>query len=217
VTLIAVGPLTNLALVLDHDPEIAHLVRQVVVMGGAFGTDGVFGNVTPTGEANVLCDPESADRVFGAPWPVTIVGLDVTQRTIMTNDWLASLRDDAGEPGRFVWDVSRHYAQFHEDSAALDGIHVHDSSAVACLLAPHLYVTRSGPVRVLTDGIATGLTLQKPATMPVSTPAWDARPDCAVCVGVDAAGVRALYRRTFLDAVQASGRERREPRDEPGP
>ncbi|HYS65310.1 MAG TPA: nucleoside hydrolase [Paraburkholderia sp.] len=193
VTLIAVGPLTNLALALADDPRIASLVKQVVIMGGAFGTDGVLGNVTPAAEANILGDPDAADIVFGAPWPVAIVGLDVTQRTIMSRDYLASLRDRGGAAGQFVWDVSRHYERFHEQSARLAGIYVHDSSAVAYVLAPHLYTTRSGPVRVLTEGIAAGHTIQKPSTMPVPAPDWDSRPECKVCVGVDVAGMLALY------------------------
>lgn len=197
VTLVAVGPLTNLALALGEAPEIASLVKQVVVMGGAFGTDGVHGNVSPAAEANMLGDPDAADIVFGAAWPVAIVGLDVTQKTIMTTEYLAKLRDEAGDAGRFVWDVSRHYETFHQTSAGLAGIYVHDSSAVAYLLAPQLYTTRSGPVRVLTDGIAAGHTIQKPATFAAPAPDWDGRPACDVCVGVDAAQVLALYARTL--------------------
>jgi purine nucleosidase len=203
VTLIAVGPLTNLALALADDPQIAELVKQVVIMGGAFGTDGVLGNVTPAAEANILGDPDAADIVFGAPWPVAIVGLDVTQRTIMSHDYLASIRDRGGEAGRFVWDVSRHYEAFHEQSAHLEGIYVHDSSAVAYVLAPHLYTTRSGPVRVLTDGIAAGQTIQKPSTMPVPAPAWDGRPECSVCVAVDVPGMLALYEDTVCGTLPA--------------
>jgi purine nucleosidase len=201
VTLIAVGPLTNLALALADDPRIASLVKQVVIMGGAFGTDGVLGNVTPAAEANIAGDPDAADAVFGAPWPVAIVGLDVTQRTIMSEEYLASLRDRGGAAGQFVWDVSRHYQAFHELSAQLKGIYVHDSSAVAYVLAPHLYTTRSGPVRVLTDGIAAGQTIQKPSTMPVPAPAWDSRPASVVCVDVDVAGMLALYERTVCGTL----------------
>lgn len=201
VTLLAVGPLTNLALALADDPQIASLVKQVVIMGGAFGTDGVLGNVTPAAEANILGDPDAADSVLGAAWPVAIVGLDVTQRTIMSHEYLASLRDRGGAAGQFVWDVSRHYEGFHEQSAQLAGIYVHDSSAVAYVLAPHLYTTRSGPVRVLTDGIAAGQTIQKPSTMPVPAPAWDSRPDCKVCVEVDVPGMLALYERTICGTL----------------
>ncbi|MFM0642905.1 nucleoside hydrolase [Paraburkholderia bryophila] len=201
VTLVAVGPLTNLALALADDPHIATLVKQVVIMGGAFGTDGVLGNVTPAAEANILGDPDAADLVFGSAWPVTIVGLDVTQRTIMSHDYLASLRERGGAAGQFVWDVSRHYEAFHEESAQLAGIYVHDSSAVAYVLAPHLYTTRSGPVRVLTEGIAVGQTIQKPVTMPVPAPDWDSRPPCEVCVGVDVGGMLALYEKTILGTL----------------
>jgi purine nucleosidase len=201
VTLIAVGPLTNLARALEADPEVARLVKQVVIMGGAFGTTGVLGNVSPAAEANILCDPDAADSVLGAPWPVTLVGLDVTQNTIMSNEWLAALRDGAGDAGRFVWDISRHYAQFHQDSAALDGIYVHDSSAVAYVLAPHLYTVRQGPVRVLTSGIAIGQTIQKPTAMRVPAPDWDDRPAQSICIGVDAAGVLDLYKNTLFKAL----------------
>jgi inosine-uridine nucleoside N-ribohydrolase len=197
VELVAVGPLTNLALALEADPEIAPLVKQVVVMGGAFGTNGINGNVSPAAEANMLGDPHAADIVFGAAWPVAIVGLDVTERTIMTTAYLAKLRDDAGESGRFVWDVSRHYEAFHQSSAGLQGIYVHDSSAVAYLLAPQLYTTRRGPVRVLTEGIAAGHTLQKPIGFAAPAPHWDDRPSCEVCIGVDSAAMLALYASTL--------------------
>lgn len=200
VTLIAVGPLTNLALALEEAPDIAELVAQVVVMGGAFGTAGVLGNVSPAAEANALGDPDAADIVYGGTWRVTIVGLDVTQNTIMTNRWLESVRD-SGDAGRFVWDVSRHYAQFHFDSDGLEGIYVHDSSAVAYVLAPHLYTVREGPVRVLTSGMATGQTIQKPSTMKAPAPEWDNRPSQSVCVGVDAAGMLGLFKNTFFEAL----------------
>ena len=95
--------------------------------------------------------------------------------------------------------------RFTSKARNLQGIYVHDSSAVAYVLAPHLYTTRSGPVRVLTEGIAVGQTIQKPSTMPVPAPDWDSRPDCKVCVGVDVAGhagaLRAHHLRHALRVV----------------
>lgn len=197
VTLVAVGPMTNLARALDEDPAVALLAKQVIAMGGAFGIGGVTGNVTPAAEANMHADARAADRVFGAAWPLVIVGLDVTQRVIMSTDYLARLRDTGGEPGRFVWDVSRHYEVFHRASEKVAGIYVHDASAVAYLLAPQLFRTRSGSVRVLTEGIAAGHTIQKPEGMPAPAPDWDTRPSCTVCVGVDADALLELYRHTL--------------------
>lgn len=199
ITLLAVGPLTNLALALADDPGIAGLVKEVVIMGGAFGIGGVLGNVTPAAEANIHCDPHAADLVFAAPWKVSIIGLDVTHETVMTTAYLASIRDRGGEAGRFVWDISRHYERFHSESRQAPGIFAHDYSAAAYLVAPHLYETRGGPVRVVTEGIANGLTIQKPFGMQVEARDWEGRPSCEVCVGVDAPGVLDLFDRTLCD------------------
>lgn len=199
VTLLAVGPLTNLALALDDAPDLAPLVKQVIVMGGAFGVGGVTGNVTPTAEANMLADPDAANRVLGAAWPVTIVGLDVTESTVMSHAYLASLRERGGAAGRFVWDVSRCYEAFHRRSAGLRGIYVHDASAFAYLLAPRLYTTRSAPVRVVTEGLDTGRTIQ--AVLPARAPQWAGRPPCTVCIGVDAPRVLELYERTLCGTL----------------
>ncbi len=87
----AVGPLTNLALALEADPEIVNLVKEVVIMGGAFGENDHRGNVTPFAEANIHDDPHAADKVFTASWPVVIIGLDVTEESF-TGQYLDDLR-----------------------------------------------------------------------------------------------------------------------------
>ncbi|MDR5838506.1 nucleoside hydrolase [Caballeronia sp. LZ034LL] len=203
ITLLAVGPLTNLALALQLDPGIATRVREVVVMGGAFGINGALGNVTPAAEANMHGDPDAADIVFGAPWKVSIVGLDVTHETVMTTAFLAALRDSAGDAGRFVWDVSRFYERFHVQEGVAGGIYAHDYSAAAFVVAREHYVTRPGPVRVLTEGIAAGLTVQKPASMHAPAPEWDARPACDACIGVDADAVLELFAATLSSQARA--------------
>src|SRR3989442_14843910 len=87
-TLIALGPLTNLALAVSVDPRLPRRVREVIVMGGAVATRG---NATPVAEANINNDPEAARIVFHAGWPVTLVGLDVTHKVTMTPAYLQRL------------------------------------------------------------------------------------------------------------------------------
>ncbi|MEW6340924.1 MAG: nucleoside hydrolase [Paraburkholderia sp.] len=198
INLVAVGPLTNLALALQEDPEIQHLVKQVIIMGGAFGINGVLGNVSPCAEANISADPDAADQVFAAAWKVTAVGLDVTQKAVMSTAYLDRLRQHGGENGQFIWDVSRHYEHFHIASSGVHGIYVHDSSAVAYLVAPELYRIRRGTVRVVVEGLAIGQTIQKPAAMGVPAPDWDTVPQQDVCVDVDVEGFLQLYYETIV-------------------
>ena len=198
VTLLAVGPLTNLALALAEDEAITGLVRQVVVMGGAFGTHGHGGNVSPVAEANIFSDPQAADAVFTAPWPVTLVGLDVTHEVLMDHAAFERLRDEGGDEGAFIWDCSRHYVDFYGRAVGVNGCFVHDASAVALALAPHLFTTRAGPVRVVAQGLAQGQTIQSVGSRHWSQgQAWHGVPDQQVCTAVDGAGVLELYLRTL--------------------
>ncbi|WP_043597077.1 nucleoside hydrolase [Aeromonas diversa] len=198
ITLVAIGPLTNLALALEHAPEITGLVRQVVVMGGAFGVNGHRGNVTPYAEANIHDDPEAADRVFTADWPLVIIGLDVTQQSVFSGAYLDALRDDAGEPGRFIWDVSRFYLRFYSSRIGMDGCHVHDPSAIAYVIEPGLFTLREGPVRVVTQGPAIGHTLQKFDGRRHPHDEWADYRAQRVGVAVDDAALLALYRDTLI-------------------
>ncbi len=186
VTLVAVGRMTNLANALKEDPEIVSLVKEVVVMGGAFD---INGNVTPAAEANIHGDPEAADMVFTASWPVVIVGLDVTTKTVMTRQQLADIRDAAGSSrARLLFDLSQFYIKFYE-SRVPDGMVVHDSCACVYVVAPELFTTRSGSVRVVCGGIADGATIQKPDTRGFGPSDWDNLPSQKVCVEIDSGAV----------------------------
>lgn len=196
-TLVAVGPLTNLALALQLDPDLPRRVARVVVMGGAFGVGGQGGNITPVAEANIYGDPHAADAVFAAPWPVTLVGLDVTHRVHMSTDYLRALGEQGGDDGRYLWDVTRFYEAFYVSRTG-GGIYSHDPSAVVCALDPAAFTLRAGPVRVATEGIAAGQTIQVPRGAQFPVPHWDALPEQQVCVAVDSARVLGQFRDAFV-------------------
>ncbi|NOJ11440.1 nucleoside hydrolase [Vibrio splendidus] len=202
ITLVAVGPLTNLALALEAAPDIVDLVKEVVVMGGAFGENGHRGNVTPFAEANIHDDPHAADKVFTASWPVVIIGLDVTEESFFTSQYLDELRDDAGEVGQFIWDISRYYLKFYSDKVGMDGCHVHDPSAIAYVIQPSLFTSRNGPVRVVTDGPAEGMTIQKADQRNYMNDEWGLFPAQQVGVQVDSDTLLSLYRETLINYSQ---------------
>ena len=164
IRLLAIGPLTNLALALRSDPSIAGKVREVVVMGGAFGGSGRGGNVTPFAEANIHNDPLAAAEVFAADWPVRIVGLDVTLDCVLTTDQAHRLACTAGPVGQLLWDISRDYEAMYREVDGLAGCALHDVAAAVCLLEPQLFtcdrtsveVVRVGPMRGRTQACAVG-------------------------------------------------------------
>jgi purine nucleosidase len=201
VTIIAVGRMTNLALALRLDPDFAPLVKSVVIMGGAFGFNGHSGNVTPVAEANIHGDPLAADEVFAANWKVTVIGLDVTQEALITNAYLAQLRDGAGANGQLIWDMTRLYAKFYNDVTGVDGVFGHDSLAVAYVIAPELFTTRSGPIRVVTEGLAEGQTIQQPDIRKFPPSPWSGLPSHDVCVACDTPAILDLYMKTIVDAA----------------
>jgi purine nucleosidase len=199
VTIIAVGRMTNLALAARLDPGVVPLVKAVSVMGGGFGRNGHGGNVTPVAEANIYGDPVGADIAFGAEWPLTIVPLDVTLESVMTDAYVAELARDAGADGQFLHDVSRFYARFYGSSGQVrDGFPVHDSSAVAYALHPEMFRTERGAVRVVPDGIAKGQTILRPDGYFDWAADWKDRPSVNVCVGVDAPAFLKFYRETIV-------------------
>ncbi|MDH4126216.1 MAG: nucleoside hydrolase [Gammaproteobacteria bacterium] len=204
ITIVAVGRLSNVANALKLCPELPQLLRELVVMGGAFGFNGHRGNVSPVAEANIAGDPEAADFVFRSGIPTTIVGLDVTAQTTMDDDFFELLKNKAGDAGQFIFDISRHYLDFHEQHTGRHACAVHDSSAVAYLLAPELFTTRDAGVRVVSTGPAIGQTIWSDPEVSYQTGAWSELPRCRICTDVDSAGVLDLYRKTLLSAVDNS-------------
>tara|TARA_Y100000588_G_scaffold371225_1_gene442285 strand:- start:439 stop:1407 length:969 start_codon:yes stop_codon:yes gene_type:complete len=203
ITLVAVGPLTNLAVALEAAPDIVELVKEVVIMGGAFGENDHRGNVTPFAEANIHDDPHAADKVFTASWPVTVIGLDVTEESFFTAQYLDELRDDAGEVGQFIWDVSRYYLKFYSEKVGMEGCHVHDPSAIAYVIQPSLFECRSGAIRVVTDGPAEGMTIQKSDQRSYMNDEWSSFPAQKVGIKVNDEALLSLYRETLVRYSQS--------------
>jgi pyrimidine-specific ribonucleoside hydrolase len=137
VTLVPVGPLTNVALLLAHHPEAVAAIERMVIMGGAIAE----GNVTPAAEFNVYVDPEAAWRVFRSGVPVTMIGLDVTHKALMMPAHVERLRA-AGPVGRFVAELHDFFVEYHKRTYGTEGAPIHDAVAVA-------HVLRSGLVQTV--------------------------------------------------------------------
>jgi inosine-uridine nucleoside N-ribohydrolase len=154
-TLAAVGPLTNVALLLAVHPELAGQIERLVIMGGAVGA----GNTTPAAEFNIWADPEAAKRVFSLDLDLTMVGLDVTHRALLSAETAEGLRS-AGRAGAVVADLHAFYRRFHQQVYGHDSTPVHDALAVASLIRPELLRTEHLPVEIDTGyGPARGRTI----------------------------------------------------------
>jgi inosine-uridine nucleoside N-ribohydrolase len=143
VTLIPTGPLTNVALLLARWPEVAPRIERIVLMGGAIAE----GNVTPAAEFNIWADPEAAARVFASGLDVTMVGLDVTHKALLTPAHAEQLRA-AGRIGTFVAELHAFYARFHASIYDWDGAPVHDAVAVAHVIRGDLVRTERRNVEI---------------------------------------------------------------------
>jgi inosine-uridine nucleoside N-ribohydrolase len=143
VTVVPVGPLTNIALLLARYPETAGNVERIVLMGGAIAE----GNVTPAAEFNIYVDPEAAWRVFRSGLPVTMIGLDVTHKALLTDPRAERLRA-SGEVGRLVAELYDFFVEYHRRTYETEGAPIHDAVAVAQVLRPGIVETRRRHVDV---------------------------------------------------------------------
>jgi len=155
-TLVTLGPLTNLAIALSLRPQLTRQIANVVVMGGAFFTGG---NVTPHAEFNVYVDPDAAQQVFDAPWQaITAIGLDVTHRTVLSRAIWEAIPADARGAAALIRDISGR--TFTE--RAMSGFYLHDPLAVAVALDPSLVSGEPSGIDVVTHGEQRGKTSERP-------------------------------------------------------
>lgn len=197
IALIALGPLGNLAKALELDPTIAGLVDEVILMGG---TAIEPGNVTPVAEANIINDPHAADIVFTADWQVTMIGLDVTHKVMINNELLNKIRIADRQCGEFLYRATQFYFNFYQQTFGIDGCYIHDASTIVYAIAPDIFSTEPGLVRVATEGIAIGQTIVAKPGKQYAVAHWDNIPQTNVCVDVDSERLLALIATTFLNA-----------------
>jgi len=157
VILALIGPLTNIAMAYRLEPRIAPLVKEVVLMGGcAFA----LGNISATAEANIYHDPHAAEVVFAAPWKVTMIGLDVTTKIVMSPEYFTKLYEVGNPAVRLLEKIQPCYQAFHEEIYGMKGaIHTHDPAVIAYLLKPELFRCEEMPVYVVTEGLCLGKTI----------------------------------------------------------
>jgi inosine-uridine nucleoside N-ribohydrolase len=147
ITLVPVGPLTNIALALQKDPSIASLVKEVIIMGGSISG----GNVNAAAEANIYNDPEAAQIVFQAGWPLTMSGLEVGNKALLTQKHLDELGKTHGPVNDFIYQVAKYMVGL---SAQFDspGSPMYDPSAVAIAIDSTLVKVQEMHVDVETRG-----------------------------------------------------------------
>ena len=156
-TIIALGPLTNLAIVLLSAPHVTSRIERIVLMGGSVRWEG---NITPAAEYNIHEDPEAASIVFRSPVPTTMVGLNVTMRTIMRKEQCERLAASDDEVERLVGRLGLHIVRIYERFYRIPGFALHDPLAVGAAVDPSLVHTERRHVLVdLSPGPTAGQTL----------------------------------------------------------
>jgi inosine-uridine nucleoside N-ribohydrolase len=191
ITLVPLAPLTNIALAAMLEPRIVANVKQVVLMGGAAM---VSGNVSAVAEANIHNDPEAANIVFHAGWPVVMVGLDVTMKTQMSEEYLEALKRAGNPHTDFIYAITKHYIGRYK-SLGMSKMPVHDSSAIAYVIDPSLFTTRKAFVDV---------EYHSPFHQGQTVADWrgqrERQPNVDVCVDVDSARMLEMYRQRLTGA-----------------
>jgi inosine-uridine nucleoside N-ribohydrolase len=156
VTLITIGPLTNVAGALNSDSDLASLVKGIVMMGGSLSG----GNITPAAEFNIYVDPEAAKIVFQSGIPITMVGLDVTRHTSLTDDHVRVLEAAQNPVSQAAAKIARHAIDHNREQGFLVGPNMHDSLAVAAFLDPSILKWQEYYVDIETTGeLTAGQTL----------------------------------------------------------
>ncbi|XP_004251983.1 probable uridine nucleosidase 2 [Solanum lycopersicum] len=198
ITVVALGPLTNIALAIQSDPDFVKNIGQIVVLGGAFS---VNGNVNPAAEANIFGDPDAADIVFTSGADVLAVGINVTHQVVLTDFDRDELAKSNGKYAKYLDKILGVYFGYHHEAYSTKGVYLHDPTALLAAVDPSLITYTEGVVRVQTNGITRGLTLfynKQKRFGEVSE--WSDKPSVKVAVTVDAPRVLKLVMERLINS-----------------
>ena len=149
VTLVPIGPLTNIATAMERAPDIVPRIGRIVLMGGAYFE---VGNVTPAAEFNIYVDPEAAAIVFGSGVPLVVVPLDVTHAAITSREWVDTMRTMPNRCGPAVASWTDFFERYDREKYGTEGAPLHDPCTIAWLLRPDLFTGREINVEIETRG-----------------------------------------------------------------
>lgn len=193
ITIVAIGPLGNLALALRLEPELPKLVKGVAIMGGAAF---VRGNVTPVAEANIWNDAHAADIVFSAGWDLTMFGLDVTNAVPFAPTFVDVLAEKNPKLGGFVQQSAQFYMDFYSAKREDRVCFFHDAFPLAHLIHPELFELTEGYARVSTDALNRGQTIIAPEGT-TESPLWLEAQKVKVATKVDHKKLEQLFIDTY--------------------
>jgi len=196
VTVVALGPMTNIARALARDPDLHSVVGQIVMMGGTVSGPG---NITPAAEFNIYCDPTAAKAVFRSRSTKTLVPLDVTNRIVLSYDLFNQLPDESTRLGRFLRRVLPPAFRRYRQQFGLEGIHVHDTITLMAVAHPELFTTEEMAGDVETRGeLTAGATVFDRRRVPL----WRHNMEVVVDMKTDAV-VEAIIRSIHNAAARA--------------
>ncbi len=147
VTLVPIGPLTNVALALQRAPDVTDRIAEIVLMGGAYFE---VGNITPAAEFNIYVDPEAAEIVFKSGVALTVMPLDVTHKALTTRARVDAFRSMGTQTGTMVAAWTDFFERFDKEKYGSEGAPLHDPCTIAYLLKPDLFTGRRINVEIET-------------------------------------------------------------------
>ncbi|EPS69581.1 hypothetical protein M569_05185, partial [Genlisea aurea] len=183
VSILALGPLTNLALAVKMDSSFSNKVKRVVILGGSFFA---VGNVNPAAEANIYADPEAADIVLTSGLNIDVVGINITTQILITDAQLEEIRKSRGRYAQIIFDMCKCYRDFLVEYDGIYGIVPHDPVSFVALVRPDLFGFKKGVVRLETQGIFAGQTVMDPGLNKWNTRnEWSGYPPVSVALKSD--------------------------------